>query len=584
MSSFAFATRRPAVYTSLALVLLFVGLWLWLPKVYTLSDPVGYLLRAWNLAGIGEWGAIGYRRWAFEWARIAEADILPFDHRLGLLLPHWAAYQLFGGSRLVSFLPQLGFLLLTLFCVLHYCRNLLQRLGAAAVLLLLLPFAADVMPDLGVGCMMFVALHCLIQGRQVAGVEAEATTKDKQSSRRQMLYGVLFSLAAFYAFLIKLTAYFLLLPFLFVLVTDLLRGRSAVSGAGTAHDGAALEHGSTKLRGNAMRFYLAAILSGLTLLAAYLLFCHLIYGDALSRLETVNRVAERHLWNIAGSQAYLSRLFIAPGRFFFEMFGIAFLLALVQSARIFWQGWRRGQEQGRQQSQHSEQGALKLMAFYFLSGTVFAVFSPTSLVNWQPLPLSERMFLFLTPIIAVLAARLIGDLWCAGFRGGWLGLAAGHWHSRLSIIAARASAIALLLAAAYPGALAISEHSVAIRSDQARQMAMQLLRENDDALLLVADDRTYEHLIIYAGFDEALYSRVRHCDAEPVLAGSNSLNNTGGIIYVDKPLGDFIQRAYGRRNCSDELLQLAAAQNYETLMEQGGIYLLVQPSFEQPED
>lgn len=532
----ATAIRRFGVYAGLAL--LFVAAWLWLPKIYALSDPVGYLLRAWNLGGLAEWGPVGFRRWTFEWARIAQPDPLPFDYRLGLLLPHWAAYQLLGVSHFTSFLPQLGFLLVLLFCVLHCCRGLAQRLVAAAALATLLPFSVDVYPDLGVACMMFLALLLLDRGRGHG-----------LGSGRQALYGMAFSLAAFYAFLVKLTALFLLAPFLMMLAADWLRRQSA------------------------LRFYGAAALTGMALLAAYLLFCHLIYGDPFSRLHAINKVGEKHLWNMQGADAYLHRLFIAPAGFFWGFFGVAFALALAQAGVTLWQG--RGQRKGGPGEPGRKDSRLQLIALYFLAGLAFALFTPTSFTSWQPLPLSERMFLFLAPAMAVLAARLVGDLWRFGFRGCWSGLGAGRRQEpRRPSMAARTMAVALLLATAYPGASKLFNMGSNPRlpsGEEARRMAMQALRENDQALLLVADDRSYEYLILYARFDPALYSRVRHCEAAPAPSGADAGNVSA--IYVDKPLGDFLHRAYGRRHCSDELLALAAAHGFETLVARGGIYL-----------
>ena len=509
-----------ATLVGLALALLFiVAWWLW-PKAYHFSDPVGYLLRAWNLADIGQWGALGFRRWAFEWAHSAEADPLPFDYRLGLLLPHWLAYKLFGPGDVASFLPQLVFLLIILFAVLRYCDTLLQKLCAAAVLALLLPFSADVYPDLGVACFMFLAL-CLLRRGVGEGGAAPG------SSRRQALYGAAFSLVAFYAMLIKLTAYFLIAPFLFALLSPWARGGRDGIGA----------------------FYASAMLSGFALLVAYAVLCHYLYGDATSRLDTVNKVGARHLWAIEGWHAYARRLFIEPARFFFGLYGVAFFLALAQAVRTL--------------AARAERDGLRLVAVYFLAGIVFGVFTPTSLRDWQPLPLSERMFLFLAPALAVLTARWLGDLW------NWRPRQTTGPRQALARYAPRAAAGALLLAAAQPGALAFYQSVVNAHpssAEQARRMATRLLREHDNAVLLTAEDRSYEHLVVYAGFDEAFYRRARHCGPPPA-EGAHL------VVYIDRGLGRFIERAYGRRACIDALLELAAARGLATLIDDGNIHL-----------
>ena len=285
----------------LALALPFAGAWLLLPKPYVFSDQASYLLRAIDLQNLADW------------------DLrLVFDYRLGLILPHWVAFKVFGVGYATSFLPQLGFLLLLLFLVLHCCDNLLQKLAAAVVMTALLPYAATVMPDLGLACMMFLAL-CFL-GR-----------------RRGAVDGVLFSLAAFYAFLIKTAAGFLVVPYVAVALHSLLRGDDGRGGEvdpPPARRRALPLPRRLPLKGGVIRsntFFTASVVTGVVLLVGYLAFYHFVYGDALSRFGAINEAGGRHLWNISGADAYIDRLFIAPLPFFYGFLGIAFPLALAQS-------------------------------------------------------------------------------------------------------------------------------------------------------------------------------------------------------------------------------------------------------------
>ena len=142
-----------AAGVNLALAGLFIIAWLLYPKAYAFSDQAYYLIRAYGLGNMLDWPMSFY-----------------FEHRFGLLLPHWASYQLFGVSHETSFLPQLGLLLLLLFAVLRYCEGMLQKTVAALVLLPLLPYAADARPDLGVACFMFLALSCIGERNGQRGV------------------------------------------------------------------------------------------------------------------------------------------------------------------------------------------------------------------------------------------------------------------------------------------------------------------------------------------------------------------------------------------------------------------------------
>ena len=123
---------------------LFVVAWVLYPKNYVFSDQAYYLMRAYDLAGMAGW-----------------REMHLFDHRVGLLLPHWAAYQLFGVSHFTSFLPQLGFLLVVLLTALRWCEGSVQKVCVALALLPLLPYTVDARPDLGVACCMLMALYCL---------------------------------------------------------------------------------------------------------------------------------------------------------------------------------------------------------------------------------------------------------------------------------------------------------------------------------------------------------------------------------------------------------------------------------------
>ena len=111
------------------------------------------------------------------------------------------------------------------------------------------------------------------------------------------------------------------------------------------------------------------------LLGAYLLFYHLVYGDALGRLNAINQRSAVFEWQIFGLQAYLHRFFVEPFSAFPALFGIAFLLALVQTIRVAFK-------------QTMIDARLRLVALYFAVGVLFVNFTPTSLADWQPLPLT----------------------------------------------------------------------------------------------------------------------------------------------------------------------------------------------------
>ena len=482
------AMRRPlgrAGGINFALAALFVVAWLLYPKVYVFSDQAYYLIRAYGLGRMADWSMDFY-----------------FAHRFGLLLPHWLSYQLFGVSHAASFLPQLGFLLILLFAVLSLCERPLQKVCAALVLLPLLPYTADARPDLGVACFMFLALVCM----------------DKRNGERAALFGALFSLAAFYAFLIKTIAYFLLLPYLVVFALDALK------------------------RPLAWRFYFASVGTGIVLLSIYLLFYHIVYGDALLRLNAINERSAVFEWTIHGLGAYLHRFFIQPLTALPALFGIAFLLALARSVIVLVKG-----------------GPQTLVAIYFISGLLFVNFTPTSLADWQPLPLyweGGRYLIFLAPAVAVLAAQLVGDLF-----------ASGHRAERFTVPAVAA---VLALAIAHHSALKLkgSIHPAALAIEEARQTAMRGLVENDNATLTLSTGRNHHSFLLYAGFDKALHARIRLCDTAPIRA-----NDGNAIVFIDKKQSAFVTGVRGEPNCDAELIQLTKAAGHVAMIDDERIYL-----------
>ena len=499
-----------AGWENLAIAGLFVAVWLLYPKLYSFTgDPPLYMHLAYAMEEMAGWD-MGH----------------PFPHRLGLLLPHYLVYRLFGFNQFSAFLPQLGFLLLMLFIVLRCCSGLPQKTVAALALFALIPWAAVLWPDLGAASFMFLALFMLDRRRQGKFSGALSGT----------LSGALFSLAAFYAFLIKAIAGFLVLPYLLMLGTDLHR-RYRLADVQAA-----------------MGFHRAALLSGGALMAAYLLFYHYVFGDAFSRFNTINAMGDSHIWAIQGMDAYLHRFFVQPVQAFGDVFGIVFLLALAQAVVTF-----------------IKRDGSRLTAFYLLAGTLFAVFAPTSLSAWQPLPLtvhadSGRHLLFLAPAAALLAGQLVGS---------WLTRA---YPSRVSLsrdwaIALRALAAVCVLLIAYQSALKVARvyDSPELRVDQARRAAMRGLAENPRAELILSTEREHYNFIFYMRFDRSLYARVHRCDTGPI-----SDPDEDAIVYIDKPFSAFLLSAYGQAHCNEELMAQMRAQGIAPLIDGPRLYLAIQ--------
>ena len=484
----------------IALLALFAVAWGVYPKNYVFHDQAYYLMRAYDLAAIAGWG---------------EAHL--FHHRLGLLLPHYLAYRLFGVSHFTSFLPQLGFLLATLLTALRWRKETAQKICVAAALLPLLPYAADARPDLGVACCMLVAVYCLAR---------------RGGGWKPALFGALFALAAFYGFLVKGVGYFIALPYLLVFAADIYRRR--MHGGGAAHgDGV-------------MRFHSAAIAAGLALLGAYAVFCQLVFGDVFSRFQLINKIGGEHVWAIHGAGAYLHRFFVQPAAAFYDLLGVALLLALAQTVVSL-----------------IKKDKFRLVGVCFLAMILCAVFAPTSLSAYQPLPLHHedgRFILFLIPPAAILAAKFVGDL----FRGE---IFARRFHKHR--FAPRAAAFALLAVIVFQSGLKPSVFAGGVSEiEAARRAAMRGLMENERTVLALSTGRNQWEFNLYTGFDPALQRRILLCDTARIAEDGRR-----AIVLIDKRQSAFLLKAYGAPNCDEELIAFAKAQGHTPLIDNRRVYL-----------
>ena len=366
------------------------------------------------------------------------------------------------------------------------------------------------------------------------------------------MFGALFSLAAVYGFLIKGVAYFIALPYLLVLGADLyrwrfLRGR---------------ERGDARSSG-VMGFHAAVIVTGLALLTAYAVFCYLVFGDVFIRFRFVNELGGAHAWAIEGLSAYLHRFFAQPFGAFYSLLGVVFLLALVQGVLVL-DSRLRGNDDERGSGGNKD--GLRLVSVYFFAGMFCAVFAPTSLSAYQPLPLYHeegRFILFLIPPAGILAAKFVGNL----FAGE---IVPRRFYGYRFV--PRAVALGLLAIIALQSGLQPATFVNGIdRIEAARRAAVKGLVDNGNAVLILSTGRNHWEFNLYTGFDPVLRSRILLCDVAPIAAGRDA------IVFVDRRQSAFLLEAYGDPNCDEELLALSKAQGNRTLLDGARIYLSFPP-------
>jgi 4-amino-4-deoxy-L-arabinose transferase-like glycosyltransferase len=304
---------------------------------------------------------------AQHYARIAheiragsfEIALHPFTQRFAVTVPTAAAYALLGVSELSTTLWPLAASLASIALVFALALRLFGRTTALlssfllATNLVQVKFSSRLLPDIVVSLFLLAGLVCLTHARTC------------HESRRQRWDGLLCALALTGAFLAKSTFFWSLPFFLAVLVRDLFRR----------------EH---------LRFWLWFALAGLACAATYFGAYYAATGDALYRLEGIETTHNIRAWSYASKSTdeLLARLTYEPARYIVGTPGYGLLVFM--SLPALYQLLRPSRVLPRETRWIAGYFAIVFLAFWF--GT-------TSVVAYNPLPISER---FLMPLLAPL--------------------------------------------------------------------------------------------------------------------------------------------------------------------------------------
>jgi len=322
-----FLEKRPWIALVVALVVqaiaFFVG-----QRDLAAADPLWYATNADTLAT----DPAQYFGWH---------DNHPFVMRLGLTGPLALIYRLFGVSLLSTNLLCLCSAALLLFVIYAAAETPREKLIAMALATGAAPFlvrdAAMLNPDLPGAAVMALSILLLARRRLVGAMAVWFT-----------------------AFMIKETALWCALVWLYALVRDRREGRPLV------------------------RTYAPAIAVGAALGLAYLIFCDVYWGSPLARFKGIQ--ALEHTWSMEGqsASAWLARLTWEPARLLWQMFGVVIVPAvlaiwLAPASRRIW-----------------VVAAWLFVAMYW--------FGSTNLTHYSPLPIMFRMAYPLVPGVLIAAA------------------------------------------------------------------------------------------------------------------------------------------------------------------------------------
>jgi len=291
-----------------------------------------------------------------------------YAYRFPVVLFTAFCYLIFGISDFASSLPALTITI----CILIIVFNTLREHGPKAIIIGLslttfsnwfLFYSDKLMPDI------YVALSILWA---LAIIHRYKYKSDKNKTAR---YAFLFTFALLFGFVSKGTIVLMIPLLLFLIVTDIIRKRD-------------------------LKFWLYSLISGSALLAIYLLTIWIFTGNVMERFHVIadNSYLNLCSYDQQSLKILLKRVFIG----FFELTifqslatGFIFVFAIL--------------------FQRKGPGIFKLndsFSFFMVSAIVlflsssFMTISPSS---YAPMCLDPRHYLFLVPVAAIPASRIISD-------------------------------------------------------------------------------------------------------------------------------------------------------------------------------
>lgn len=219
-------------------------------------------------------------------------------------------------------------------------------------------------------------------------------------------------------------------------------------------------------------FHAPALLLGGVLTVGYLWFCAHFFGDAWSRLHSVEELTGRHLWTIHKPAQLTIRLTSGAARFFWDEYGLLLVAALPGLFLL--------------------PAKLRIWSWYTLS-TVFCYwFGSTSLSSYQPLPTMWRMTLPCAPGFCIAAAYFLYWLSCRA--GRWL------WAPLCPALIVSTSALAVVIMAPRVSA---EQRTWRVFPDLEAMALVKREVQSHPALrylLISAEQRTDEYAAVYFGF------------------------------------------------------------------------------------
>lgn len=302
-------------------------------------------------------------------------------HRFGFLLP-LAAFQTLLPFHEITHIIWILICTLAGIYIVYYCLSgYCKKLALYASLLLGLDYyylylCNKVYPDTQTA--IFCLISAVIFWNNSHNISKKVSSKIATKTKNFLINSFLFASAIFIALLCKLTAIFIL-PFYFFLFVDNLLGGSKPPN-----------------RYLSLRFWLQSIGFGLLFSFAYFTVYQYITGDFLFRFHLVeaNRYADALSYFDKSFDKLLIRLTYEPILMFLKAgYFVNFWLAIPIIFSVF-----------AEFSPQKKTSEMKFWIHLLLFMLAFYWFGSTSLTVYSPIPLDYRMFVIISPIMAIIAA------------------------------------------------------------------------------------------------------------------------------------------------------------------------------------
>jgi 4-amino-4-deoxy-L-arabinose transferase-like glycosyltransferase len=291
-----------------------------------------------------------------------------FSYRFPVVLLTAFFYRILGISDLASSLGALVITLLILILVFrilrpHGPRTLWIGLSLTVLSNWFLFYSDKLMPDI------YVALAVLWS---LAMIHRYKYGPDQKRAFRN---GFLFALALLFGFMSKGTIVLMIPLLVFLLVTDLIRKRD-------------------------LKFWGFSLASGIILLAVYLLAIRVLTGNLMNRFEVI---ADNRYLNLCSYDQQSLRILLK--RIFTGFFGLSVYQSLATGFIFIFAALLKRGSLKRFRLDDSFSFFLVSAVILFLSSSFMTI----SVHSYSPMCLDPRHYLFLVPVAAIPASRIVSD-------------------------------------------------------------------------------------------------------------------------------------------------------------------------------